>query len=253
MQRTDAAHPPGSALDDASVALAVSRDACSFMRQGQCGHNLEHQIMSFGSVVSGFFDHLSDVHSSASMDFAQNSSPVTKLTNYYLIGNSTGKTSCYIICHGGHFEKNYFMDNMTFTVPQGVTVSFFHDHGDIFSYSYNRFGSGDPSQLPLVKVSDGKKVYAAGEACENYMLNKFHGRHGANENYQDLQNLAAPGDHLFVVVRNRWFSAGVSLKDCIAAVREAVPTVTTFLCMFCRATEDSTNWYSATAGENKPV
>lgn len=207
--------------------------------------------MSFGSVVQNFFNHLSDVHSTPSMDFVKNSSPITKLRNYYLIGNTKGQTTCYIICHGGHFEKDYFVDNMTFSVPEGVTVSFFHDHGDIFSYSYNRFGSGDPSELPVVKVSDGKKVYTGGEECENYILNKFHGRHGANENYQDLQNLAAPGDHLFVVVRNRWFHAGVTLKDCISAVRKAVPTVTTFFCMFCRATEGSDTWYSATGGAIK--
>lgn len=207
--------------------------------------------MSLGSVVSGFFDHLADVHATPSMSFGSGGSPVTKLTNFYLIGNKTGQTTCYIISHGGYFEKSYFMDNQTFTVPDGVTVSFFHDHGDIFSFSYNRFASGDQSELPVVKVSDGKKVYTGGEPCENYMLNKFHGRHGANENYEDLQALAAPGNHLFVVVRNRWFSAGMTLKNCITAVREEVPSVTTFLCMFCRATEGSDTWYSASAGAIK--
>lgn len=207
--------------------------------------------MSAGSVIEQFFSHLSDVNANASMTFSKGSSPVTTLTNYYLIGNTTGKDSCYIISHGGQHRKDYWLDNMSFKVPADVTVSFFHDHGDIFSYSYNRFASGDASDLPVVKASDGKKVYTGGENCENYILNKFHGRHGANENYQDLQALAAPGNHLFVVVRNRWFHAGVSLKDCIKAVREAVPSVKTFYCMFCRATDDSTTWFSATAGAIK--
>jgi len=203
--------------------------------------------MSLIDVSSKFFTHLRDIHSKPSMTFKKNSTPVKKLTNYYIIGNTANQTSCYIISHGGQFRTDYFLTNMNFTVPDNTTVLFFHDHGDIFSFSYNKFETGDPGDLPLVKVSDGKKVYTAGMLCENYILNKFHGRHGSNEGYPELQNLAAPGNHVFVVVRNRWHNTGVTLENTIKAVQSEYPKIRSFNCMFCRATEGTDTWYSATS------
>ena len=202
--------------------------------------------MALGDAVSNFFKHLEDIKSSPSMGFDKHGTPVKALTNHYVIGDTTNHTSCYIISHGGQFRTDYFIDNMQFTVPSQTTVLFFHDHGDTFSFSYNKFRTGNPGDLPQIKISSEQKVFTAGQRCENYMLKKFHGRGGANESYEDLQALAAPGNHVFVIVRNRWHSTGVTLESTIKAVQSEFPKIRTFYCMFCRATEDSDTWYSAT-------
>jgi hypothetical protein len=53
-------------------------------------------------------------------------------------------------------------------------------------------------------------------------------------NYQGFHAIASDADIVLVTVRNRWFQAGVTLKECVSTIRKEFPQINTFNCMFCR-------------------
>ena len=53
-------------------------------------------------------------------------------------------------------------------------------------------------------------------------------------NYQGFQAIASDADIVLVTVRNRWFHAGATLKECVSTIRKEFPQINTFNCMFCR-------------------
>lgn len=173
---------------------------------------------------------------------------VIKLSNHYIIGNTKGATECFIGAHGGNMSKDYWIDNTTFVVPSGCHVRFYQPHGHCFQMNNNYLRTG----APLQDASEGDVEFPAGSQCTNYLLSKFEGRHGVGDDeadwesegtsYQAMQRIAEDAKVVMVTIRNRWSAANVSLKDTIAAVRGAVPSITTFHCLFCRVDDSDSDW-----------
>lgn len=196
-------------------------------------------------VFKKYINHVTNgVNKNASMHFKKNSAPVTKLTSYYVIGNTANATECYIDAHGGNFSADYVLDNMSFKVPAGISVKFFQPAG----YAFGAFKSELRLGAPKQHGGTNDQNYAAGSDCPNYILTKFQGRHsGASAqdvraqeiDYQGFQDIASDAGIVLVTVRNRWFHAGVTLQDAIKTVNGKFPGITTFNCMFCRV-DDTT-------------
>lgn len=196
-------------------------------------------------VFNSYVRHvLNNVGSTPSMSFKKNGAPVTKMASLYLIGDTAGATECYIDAHGGNYSADYVLDNRTFTVPQGVHVKFFQPAGYAFGCFKAELRSGAPQQ----HGGTGDQDYDGGDDCPNYMLTKFQGRHSGlgdqavqdqELDYEGFQAIAADAGIVLATVRNRWFHAGITLKSAIQDIRKAVPSITTFNCMFCRV-DDTT-------------
>jgi len=194
----------------------------------------------------------------------------TKLGEYmYLFKAKTDAANCVIDAHGG-----FSFENMAFTVPQGVTIRFYCDHGATLA---------DDGQEAL-KIAGNHTGYAAaetlhgGDSCQEYLLSKAWGRHTfgddeankqityksakefltrndgsrdaklANQKklalmqpdktsqvtYDDL--IGAVSVASLLSIRNRWdVGVGIPLSQAIRAARRAMPTLSTFHCCFCRS------------------
>lgn len=201
---------------------------------------------NLSSVFRKWKQHVSsDIHSSASMKFDSNGVPVKSTTNFHIVGDLDGATECYITAHGGCLDGDYFFDNKSFTIPDGVTVHFYQPHGYILGFGSAALRNGNP------KGHGGTtdQEYSGGEECPNYILTKDQGRHLSGDanyaaqwemDYTSTQKLCGDLGIVMVIVRNRWFHAGVTLKAAISEVTKAAPSITTFNCLFCRVTDGST-------------
>ena len=130
-------------------------------------------IANAGYVFGKYIDHLkNDIHTNASMGFFKGLAPVKKLTSYYVIGDTAGKTECFVDTHGGNFSADYVLDNKDFKVPTGVTLKFFQPHGRTFGAFKSELRLGAPKQDP--NATDLQ--YVGGDNCPNYILTKFQGR-----------------------------------------------------------------------------
>jgi hypothetical protein len=185
----------------------------------------------------------------------------------YLFASQTQTTDCIIDAHGG-----YTFECRTFTVPAGLTLIFYSDHGQAVT---------DPGQgaLRLAKYQDlvgGIETITAGNPCKNYLLSKSWGHHTFAPGTTDAQgqpmaitygdastatqtldadrtarvdryNKASkaqlttgtmaglPPTASLITVRNRWdIIAGVPLKDLLLQATQQMPTLTRFHCLFCR-------------------
>lgn len=198
------------------------------------------------AVFKNYIRHATkNVSSQPSMAFNKASAtPVRKLSSYIIIGDTNGATECYIDAHGGNYSSQYVLDNQSFTVPIGATVKFFQPAGYAFGAFKSELRSGPPKQHGGTNDQD----YAAGQQCPNYILTKFQGRHSGNSaqeitnqelDYSGFQAIAGDAGIVLVTIRNRWFHAGVTLKDAISTIRKEFPSISTFNCMFCRV-DDST-------------
>jgi hypothetical protein len=185
-----------------------------------------------------------NVNRKPSMGFYKGLAPVTELSSYYVIGNTTGATECFIDAHGGNFSADYVLDNQSFTVPAGATVKFFQPAGYAFGAFKAELRNGPPQQ----HGGTNDQNYAGGDECPNYILTKFQGRHSGaaprdvvNQeiDYQGFQKIASDAGIVLVTVRNRWYHSGVTLKDAIKTIRKKFAGITTFNCMFCRV-DDTT-------------
>ncbi|MBB5690094.1 hypothetical protein GXW77_08460 [Roseomonas alkaliterrae] len=198
-----------------------------------------------GYVFDRYISHvLNNVGSKPSMSFKKNGTPVTRLSSLYLIGDTNGATECYIDAHGGNYSADYVLDNQTFTVPDGIHVKFFQPAGYAFGCFKAQLRDGPPKQHGGTNDQD----YDGGDTCPNYMLTKFQGRHSGADaqsirdqeiDYEGFQDIAGDAGIVLVTVRNRWFHGGITLKSAIHDIRKAVPSITTFNCMFCRV-DDTT-------------
>ncbi len=200
-------------------------------------------------VFKAWVKHQDNVRKKAGMKFS-GAAPVRKLYSYYIIGDTAAATECYLFAHGGSFKDDYVLDNQSFTVPAGVTVEFYQPDNYMLRFTATHLRHGAPQ-----KATGGftDMSYSGGTSCINYILSKNQGRHqaggftntdaaGWEMDYDGLQSVAEDQGVVVVSVRNRWSHAGVTLKDAIKEVRKAVPTITTFHCMFCRVREGYDDW-----------
>jgi hypothetical protein len=202
---------------------------------------------SLGSVFSRWRRHVkTNIHGSSSMAWAATGTPVVATTNFYIVGDLDGATECYVTAHGGANDSDYFFDNKTFRVPDGVSINFYQPHGYILGAGTSSLRNGKPDADP--NATD--LHYTGGEDCVNYILAKDQGRHLSGDanyaaqwemDYSGTQAVAGDMGIVMVTVRNRWFHAGVTLKSCISEVTGAAPGIKTFNCLFCRVTDGSTN------------
>lgn len=196
-------------------------------------------------VFQKYIDHVkNNVHSKPHMKFKKGGAPVKKLASFYVIGDTSGATECYIDAHGGNYSADYVLDNKTFKVPKGISVNFYQPAG----YAFGAFKSELRLGAPKKHGGTADQDYGAGDSCPNYMLTKFQGRHsgmtkneyeGQETDYAGFQEIAADAGIVLVTVRNRWFHAGTTLKSAIDAVHGAFSSITKFNCMFCRV-DDTT-------------
>ncbi len=178
----------------------------------------------------------------------------------YLFKSSTNLVDCVISAHGG-----YMFENRSFNVPKGVTLKFFAEHGNTLT---------DPGMKNLMaQLADAKPVQTinAGESCKNYLLSKYQGRHGAEDETYDsimrdiekadqtrmnfqgdigkaalkgnqrgvqvlLKGLARNSGASVITIRNRWDVVfGIELKDVLNDVLKVAPSLHNFYCSFCRS------------------
>ncbi len=186
----------------------------------------------------------------------------TSLGHYfYLFKSTTNSKDCLISAHGG-----YVSGNRTFTVPSGVTIVFYGEHGAALL---------DPGVYDFAKkmgAAKPKEIFRSGEKCRNYLLTKYQGAHAGSDgktvvetydqvartvssrDYQRTEKfknlLAANKDSQAAVlaelmkdwggsiltVRNRWnVFLGAPLSDAITAVKKEMPSVQVFHAIFCRS------------------
>lgn len=208
-------------------------------------------------VFDQWIGHLrGEVHSKTSMKFDKSKNvPVKKLSSFYIIGDTTQATECYVFAHGGSFKDEYVISHTTFTVPKGVTIEFYQPDGYMVCFAAKALRTAAP-----VKASEGWQdlQYKTGDTCPNYILSKNQGAHQSSNwsvddskafdmDYEGLQSVAAAAGVVIVTVRNRWFHAGVTLSTLVTEVTKSAKGLTTFHCMFCRVRENSDNW-AYTAG-----
>lgn len=211
---------------------------------------------TLGTVYDRWIAHLGQVHASASYAFKGGDTPVKELSSIYIVGDTNNATECFISAHGGAYENDYFFDNDTFKVPAGTTMRFFQKHGTTLSFSTNalRLTGGQPMSEP--GATD--LVYSDGDQCTNYILTKDQGHHlgnfsnqevdGWKMTYEGAQEVCGELGVVIILIRNRWFHAGVSLKNVIHDVQGAVPGIKTFNALFCRVDDNSTgsDWNART-------
>jgi hypothetical protein len=66
-------------------------------------------IANAGYVFGKYIDHLkNDIHTNASTGFFKGLAPVKKLRSYYVIGDTAGKTECFVDTHGEIFRPTTF-------------------------------------------------------------------------------------------------------------------------------------------------
>lgn len=185
----------------------------------------------------------------------------------YLFKSGTNSRDCIISAHGG-----YVFENRAFTVPEGVYLHFYGEHGAaLIDPNIGSFMRNVGDAVPVEVVEPGK-------TCRNYLLSKYQGAHagasgsevvetydqiGAVVKVQDanraktfntiIRNITTKDPDTKLVqmswetldrarggsvltVRNRWHILfGVPLKDAIAAAKKAMPTLKDFHCVFCRS------------------
>lgn len=187
----------------------------------------------------------------AGMKFNKASSvPVKKLTNFYVVGDASKATECYIAAHGGSFDDDYALDTKSFKVPTGVKLNFYQPHG----YALQGGAATLRHGAPVKHGGTNDQLYTGGMECPNYILSKAHGKQlGAGfdaatweMDYAGVQKVAGDLNIVMVTVRNRWHHYGVTLKSAVADVRGAFKSITTFNCLFCRVddTGKTHNWNS---------
>ncbi|GIX10586.1 putative adhesin [Elioraea sp.] len=180
---------------------------------------------------------------------------------FYLFKSATNSTDCLISAHGG-----YIRENRTFTVPAGIRIVFYGQHGAALN---------DPGIFEIAKkLSKARpvEIVSGGQKCLNYLLSKYQGAHaGASgkevvETYDQvarvvqtrdfqrtdkfkhllaadpsaqsatLQELMADWGGSILTVRNRWnVFLGMPLKDAVKAALKEMPSLRTFHCIFCRS------------------
>jgi len=185
--------------------------------------------------------------------------------NFYLFKSKTNHTDLIISAHGG-----FLSDNAGFRVPEGVTIHFYVDHGNVMQ---------DPGFHELSKnLSKAKSVQSVGpgKLCRDYYLSKYQGNHAGEDGKTELESYARiaqsidtrdwqrndklqkvlgnrPGTSIddvlndwgtsCLTIRNRnVFVAGVTgkllgikLSVAVAAVKKAMPAVKNIHCSFCRS------------------
>ncbi len=187
------------------------------------------------------------------MKFSKGGAPVKKLSNFYIVGDTAGTGECYVVGHGGLMQDDYCFDNQAFKVPTGITMNFYQPDGYMLSCAVSQLRNG----APIKHGGTNDQLYTAGMDCPNYILTKAQGtRHAGSAtvaetwemDYSGAQSVAEDVGVVIVLVRNRWFHAGVTLKQCVSDVNGAVKSLTTFNCVFCRVHEGYTNdaWSAGT-------
>jgi hypothetical protein len=167
----------------------------------------------------------------------------------YLFRSKIKTTECVIACHGG-----FKSENRLFTVPDGVTINFYIWHGESLI---------DPRVEMFGWTLEGDSIaesLTGGLSCYNYILEKDSGQdNDAAAQYEristkiresNLQRWRAPTfqspalrnttlannvPRHVVTIRHRRFHSAMTLSRVISEVRDALPSVTTFHCKFCRA------------------
>ncbi len=98
----------------------------------------------------------------------------------------------------------------------------------------------------------GATTFGPNSYCINYHLEKWHGRHSgygskqewesAGEDYKGWQRIVEDNANLTLAFpRNRWKGTGVTLEQMVATVKQKLPNITTFWCLFCRY-DGSSDW-----------
>jgi len=191
----------------------------------------------------------------------------------YLFESRMKSNECLISAHGGYHEEN-----RCFRVPSGVTVNFYVPHG---------FTLRDPGISLMRAQLEGQQSqrYEEGAPCIDYILEKYQGSHNkVGESYESIARFiqdteaqyaiqsakmntlamnGAPGFRLaaaqqgldllnamsVVTIRDRFFSAEVTLSYVIDKVREARSDIDTFHCSFCRSWDGEEDSPVATVGQ----
>lgn len=179
------------------------------------------------------------------MSFAKGSAPVTRLTFYYVIGDTSKTNACFIFAHGTGKSDYYFRDNKSFRVPNGMSVNFFQKAGYGLTYRMSHLLQNG---APWSQGSHEERYYGAGSDCPNYILSKAAGRHSgmdsqtittAMTDYEGLQKIAANLGIVMVTVRNRFFHSGVTLENTIKVVNTKFKNMRYFYCICCRVNDQS--------------
>jgi hypothetical protein len=180
---------------------------------------------------------------------------ITIGSKLYLFPSATKTNQCLISAHGG-----YHRDNRAFTIPKDVTVNFYVPHG------YKMLDPG-LEHMNLNLQGNESQQYTEGTECVDYCLDKYQGSHNVvGETYESIGSFISKAnirvaelaskkeattsnaardfyqkaaDMLqtvsVVTIRNRSFSAEVTLSYVVARVRDVRPDIDTFHCSFCRS------------------
>ncbi|MDH5547019.1 MAG: hypothetical protein OEZ43_15615 [Gammaproteobacteria bacterium] len=173
--------------------------------------------------------------------------PVRRLTSYYVIGDTSNATSCYIFSHGGLYQKNV-QNVLGFNVPEFCKIKFYVPHGYSIWSPSTSYRNGEPAQE---NQTGFKMNYVNGDSCPNYSLTKFAGRHSGAEtrqgwednedDYKGWQKIAHDAGIVIVTPRNRWFHSGVSLENAIKTIQREYPNIKEFRCPHCRVSNVDIN------------
>jgi hypothetical protein len=178
----------------------------------------------------------------------------------YIFESSKGSHSCMISAHGG-----YWIGTGKFTVPQGITIYLYSQHGTVLSDPGIGFLTKDDGIQPVETLTSGQK-------CYKYMLSKYQGYHGSQKEtykkisekvddvdkrvdlYQNdinkmldkggqekninvlLTSNATRASHI-VTIRNRRLKTDVNLEFVVKKVLKSYPSVTEFHCSHCRSNQ----------------
>jgi len=180
---------------------------------------------------------------------------------FYLFKSTTNSVDCLISAHGG-----YVSETRSFTVPAGVNLVFYGEHGAALL---------DPRIYEFAKKMSKAKpveVFTGGQTCRNYLLSKYQGAHAGEdgksvvETYDQVANAVSNRDYQrtekfkdvlkadsasqqrvmeafmadwggsILTVRNRWnVFSGMPLSEAIKEAKKAMPTLRNFHCVFCRS------------------
>jgi len=189
-------------------------------------------------------------------------SGATRCGSYcYLFKSSTNSSDCLISAHGG-----FVAENRSFTVPSGVSVLFYGEHGAALNDPNISSFSRDINRAQVVETC------GPGDDCRNYLLSKYQGAHAGSsgtevvETYEQVAGAGGMRDKVrkaqfekllgskdeqatqrifeklletwggsILTIRNRWnVLFGVPLNDAIKAARKEMPSLRNFHCVFCR-------------------
>src|SRR5262249_9928989 len=135
-------------------------------------------------------------------------------SNCYLFKSITNSVDCLISAHGG-----FMAENRSFTVPDGVTIRFYVEHGaSLCDPGVVKFAT-----FSLLSKAVVNEEFTGGESCRGYLLSKYQGAHAGEsgtetvETYNQVHDAVTSPDTLRQMKANRYLRELANGQDELAA------------------------------------